>query len=673
MDPDVSPLPEGAEQLVRSPFDVTKAVDLNDPQIERTYVTFGGRDRSIVDPASAMPQFLTGLKGGGRTHLLRHYSYPLQKTRHERPLSQVQADGYIGIYFRCGGLNGSRFRGKGQSEERWATTFAYYMDIWITELLIATIADVNESEHWHDEDVSKVYIAVAQALQTPVSGIGEVARPLTAILEYLTQLRREIDWAVNNAAHTGRLDVQVRSNPGELIFSAAKSVSTLPGFENVTITFLADEYENLTEDQQVYFNTLIREKEAPSTFLVGGRSWGIRTHRTLSAGEVNKKGSEYELYPIDSAYASDPSEYQNFCRELIMRRLTAFDLDEQESASWISRLSFEADDRFHTKRLHQLLIRYAALERPYLVSLRNAVRRAKDSGVASDVVNALSIPDYPLIEKLALLRFYQLWAGGQEPSAETASAARKFVTPLLDGSEDRELTNFFKQRKSDAIAQIYSEAGRQTAYAGFTELVSLSGFLPRNLLMTLKYVSHWAQFHGENVFRGSGPISERALSEGVLEASSWYLSDAKPLGSEGEECEIAIRRLGQYLRSIRYANKPSEIDVATFSTSMTKVSPGALAVLERCVSHGLLIEVRGGRSARNHGARHRKFQLHPMLTPMWGLRPGRRGDATLDRATFEAIFNPKVEDLAFQQVREALEVSLNAPFRIITDTKDLLF
>lgn len=244
---------------------------------------------------------------------------------------------------------------------------------------------------------------------------------------------------------------------------------------------------------------------------------------------------------------------------------------------------------------------------------------------------------------------------------------------MLDGSEDRELTNFFKQRKSDAIAQIYSEAGRQTAYAGFTELVSLSGFLPRNLLMTLKYVSHWAQFHGENVFRGSGPISERALSEGVLEASSWYLSDAKPLGSEGEECEIAIRRLGQYLRSIRYANKPSEIDVATFSTSMTKVSPGALAVLERCVSHGLLIEVRGGRSARNHGARHRKFQLHPMLTPMWGLRPGRRGDATLDRATFEAIFNPKVEDLAFQQVREALEVSLNAPFRIITDTKDLLF
>lgn len=673
MESDVPPLSEGAERLVRSPFDVTKAVDLNDPQIERTYVTFGGRDRSIVDPASAMPQFLTGLKGGGRTHLLRHYSYPLQKTRNERPLRQVQEDGYIGIYFRCGGLNGSRFRGKGQSAELWATTFAYYMDLWITELLIATIADVNESEQWRDSEIVEVYLAVAQALQVPVSGIDDVARPLSSILGYLTQLRREIDWAVNNAAHTRRLDVKVRSNPGELVFTAAKSVSTLPGFEDVTITFLADEYENLTEDQQIYFNTLIREKEAPATFLVGGRSWGIRTQETLSAGEVNKKGSEYELYPIDAAYASDPSEYQKFCRDLIMRRLAAFDLDEEESAGWISRLSFEADDRFQTKRLHAVLTRYAALERPYLVDLRNAVRGAKGSGTASEVIQTLSVPEYPLIEKLAILRFYQLWSGGQEPSSESAAAARDFVTPLVDGSEDGELTNFFKHRKSDAIAQIYSESGRQTAYAGFAELVSLSGFLPRNLLMILKYVSHWAQFHGENVFRGSAQISERALSEGVLDASNWYLSDAKPLGTQGEECEIAIRRLGQYLHSIRYANKPSEIDVATFSTSLTQVSPDAHSVLERCVSHGLLIEVRGGRSARNHGSRHRKFQLHPMLTPLWGLRPGRRGDATLDRVTVEAIFNPKVEDLAFQRVRETLDMSLNAPFRGIADTTELLF
>lgn len=658
---------------MRSPFDITKAVDLNDPQIEDTYVSFGGRDRSIVDPASAMPQFLTGLKGGGRTHLLRHYSYPLQKTRNERPLSQVRADGYIGIYFRCGGLNGSRFQGKGQSKEAWASAFAYYMDLWIAELLIATIADVNESEQWSDEEAAGVYFAGARALQVSTSEAARVSRPLSAILDYITQLRREIDWAVNNAAHSGNLDVVVRSNPGELIFATAAAVSTLPGLENVTISFLADEYENLTEEQQVYFNTLIREKEAPATFLVGGRSWGIRTFETLSAGEVNKKGSEYELYPIDSAYSSKPRQYYHFCRDLIMRRLVAFNLDEQEAEGWISRLSFEADDRLFTNRLHAVMTRYPALERPYLARLRSAVKTAVSADAADEVIDAVSTPEHPLIEKLAILRFYQLWSGGRRPSSGLAKASRDFVAPLVDGTEGAELMNFFKHRKSDAVAQIYADVGRQTAYAGFTELVSLSGFLPRNLLMILKYVCHWAQFHGENVFRGSTPISEQALSEGVLDASRWYLSDAKPLGQQGEECEIAIRRLGQYMHSIRYADKPSEIDISTFSTSLTHVSPDALAVLERCVSHGLLIEVKGGRSGRNHGTRHRKFQLHPMLTPLWGLRPGRRGNATLERATVEAIFSPKVEDLAFQQVREALETSLNGPFRVVSDEEDRLW
>lgn len=114
---------------MRSPFEVTKAVDLNDPQIERTYVAFAGRERAIVDPASPMPQFLTGVKGGGRTHLMRHFSFPLQKARGTRPLAEIQADGYLGVYFRCSGLNGSRFVGKGQSTDTWSSAFAYYMDL----------------------------------------------------------------------------------------------------------------------------------------------------------------------------------------------------------------------------------------------------------------------------------------------------------------------------------------------------------------------------------------------------------------------------------------------------------------------------------------------------------------------------------------------------------------
>lgn len=658
---------------MRSPFEVTKAVDLNDPQIERTYVAFGGRERVIVDPTSPMPQFLTGVKGGGRTHLMRHFSYSLQKARGTHALDEIRADGYLGVYFRCSGLNGSRFAGKGQSSEVWSSAFSYYMDLWLTELLIATVRDIGESASWSDDDVVGVFYAVAESIRVPADAKSGGGQALADALDLLSALRVDLDWTINNAAHTGNLDINVRSNPGDLLFRTCQAVGDLPGFEGVRITFLADEYENLGYDQQVYFNTLIREKEAPATFLVGGRSWGIKTHKTLSAGEENKKGSEYELSTIEDTYARDPKAYETFCRDLIMVRLTDFGLSAEEAKEWIGRLSFESDDRFFSKRLGAVLDRYAPSERPYLVRLRAVIRQVRSVTVADEVATTLAFPDYPLLEKLAILRFYQQWAGGQAPSVDIALNARDWVAPLVDGSESVELTNFFNQRKSDAVAQIYNDANRRTAYAGFSELVGMSGFLPRSLLMILKYVAHWASFHGEEVFRGAVPISERALSEGVLDAAKWYLADAKPLGTEGEECEIAVKRLGRYLQSIRYSDKPSEIDITTFSSNLAGVSEEALAVLHRCLEHGLLLEVSGGRASRNHGSTHRKFQLHPMLTPLWGLKPGRRGDATFTTETVHAIFSPLVQELSFSRARETLEIALNAPFRGVIDTRDPLF
>ncbi|SFR56958.1 hypothetical protein SAMN04488591_2046 [Microbacterium azadirachtae] len=659
---------------MRSPFEITKAVDLEDPEIESTYISFRRRERSIVDPASAMPQFLTGVKGGGRTHLMRHYSYPLQKARaRTRPLTQIQEDGYLGVYFRCSGLNGSRFTGKGQPADTWSGVFAYYMDLWITELLVTTLQDLGGNVEWAREEEARLADVISRLLQLPELTATELETPFTFVRTRLAQVRAELDWAVNNAAHTGKLQPNIRSNPGDLIFQTCRAAGHLPGLEGIRITFLADEYENLDLEQQVYFNTLIREKEAPASFLVGGRRWGLRTHRTLSAGEENKKGSEYELHTIETIYARNKKAYEQFCRDMILVRMRAFGLNHDQATAWIDRLSFDEDDRFLNGRLQKVLEKYAPDERPHLVRLRASITKTQTTAIARKVAESLSFPDHPLVEKLAILRFYQLWAGGQSPSVELAQSARQWVSPLIDGGETTALSNFFTQRKSDAVAQIYRDADRKSTYAGFRQLVGMSGYLPRSLLMILKYVSHWADFNGENVFEGSAPISERALSEGVRDAARWYLSDATPLGTDGVQCHTAVTRLGEYFESMRYSDKPREINITTFSSNLDQLSPEALAVLLRCVAHGLLVEVDGGRSSRNHGARHRKFQLHPMLTPLWGLSPGRRGDATLTTEILEAIFNPTVGELPFRRIREALELEVNAPFTVATDTRRQLF
>src|SRR5215207_5948423 len=117
--------------MADNPFEVTKAVDFTDDQIVATWVDLpGGGFTHLADPRSPMPKFLVGGKGGGRTHLLRYFSYPLQRLRHGSLLEAIRNDGYVGIYFLCCGLNSSRFAKKGQSAETCAADVSYTTEIW---------------------------------------------------------------------------------------------------------------------------------------------------------------------------------------------------------------------------------------------------------------------------------------------------------------------------------------------------------------------------------------------------------------------------------------------------------------------------------------------------------------------------------------------------------------
>ena len=99
-----------------NPFNVTKAVDLDDKQIGDYWVDLpgGGGFQELVRPTSPMPMIILGGKGSGKTHILRYCSYQVQRMLHKSDVGAgLQEDGYIGIYLRCGGLNASRFSGKG--------------------------------------------------------------------------------------------------------------------------------------------------------------------------------------------------------------------------------------------------------------------------------------------------------------------------------------------------------------------------------------------------------------------------------------------------------------------------------------------------------------------------------------------------------------------------------
>lgn len=647
-----------------NPFEVTKAVDFTDDEIATRYVRFSDSEHSLVDPRSSTAQYLVGGKGGGRTHLMRYYSYPLQKNRADRPLLEyLGIEGYIGIYAPASGLDGSRFSGSRIPSESWSAVFAQALEIRLSILLVDVLADIEAANPAWSAAQQSAFVGQAtelfHGLELEISD-----PPLDSLRNSLAKHLRAIDIEVNNAPLSRKLNVDIAFNAGSLLFGIGTAARDhLPGLSDIKITYMLDELENLTSDQQMFVNTLVREKRLPTTFLIGAREWGLRTFKTLSAGEENRDGSEYHKVVPEDAYSKSEKQYTAFCLDVISKRLSESGLSDSESRTWSTKLNGETKS--------------ALLDRPLLEAIGNAQRRhlvrlrdvLGEAGAAVEFVEEavafVRFDDHPLLEKLAILHAYQNWSSRKKLSLSHFSGARSFIEPLADSSQTAlKLRNYLNLWKHDMAAQIYESQNSEQPYSGIDTLIRMSGYLPRSLLVTLKSITARAEWRGEKPFGDTGGISIATQSAGVREASAWYLNDARPLGQTGTDCDRAIRRFASLLQDIRYSDKPSEVNVTSFSSSFEGADPRATQVVEECVKHRLLLEVAGGRQARNRGSVHRKYQLHPMLAPFFGLGLGRRGDLSLSGYEVSTVFSPDSDDARFRKFAKERVAPMLAPFSV---------
>lgn len=654
-----------------NPFEITKAVDFTDDEIRATFVDYplGGFD-SFASPASPVSKYLVGGKGGGRTHLMRHYSYALRKPSEASVLEQVSDDRYLGIYFRCSGLNSNRFRGKKISAGAWSDAFNFYLDVWLTEHLLNILVDINTTDQAWDLDVQQSFVrAIVSELHLSASiteGIAASAS-IDELRNALATFRKMMDRSINNAAIRGSLDIEIISNPGALIFATtAAARSELVGLGGVLFSFLIDEFENLTADQQMYVNTLLREKNLPTSFLIGSRRWGVKTHRTYSANEENKKGSEYEWVELEGSYR-DAGKFDQFCLDLALRRLAQAGVRHLESADDLRQV-FSSRDAILTDRLGdelalRLLDGIAPQRRPHMRRLHvNVLRSTRSTEVANLIFDSISRPDSPMSEKLSIHKFYQAWSGGRGPSLDAAQEAAAEIDDLRNGAESTALDNFLNLWKNDLLAQVYLDSDRRSPYLGIDKFIEMAGYLPRSFLMTMKYVTRAALVRGESPFDSEHEISSNAQMAGVLEASQWFLRDARPTQGLGAECERAIRRLGTLFNRVRYSDKPVEVSCVAFSTDFYGISPKAREVVEACSSHSMLSEIVAGRKTRNQGSVWFKYQLHPMLAPIFALPTGRRGELRLTSEEMTAIFDPETSEEKYSSVMRRKLTSMYAPF-----------
>lgn len=657
-----------AEELT-NPFEVTKATDFDDGQIAATWVDLpaGGGFRSLIDPRSPVAKFVLGGKGSGRTHLMRYYSSSLQALRiRERGFDALSEEGYAGIYVNCGTLNPGRFGGKGQSDDKWNAIFAYYFDLWLASRMLIAADELwtagGNTDQISDRvspDILSLFDVSSQSSQNALSNLRDILR--------------EIDFAVNDAAVTRELRVTIRASPGRVLFGTTEGLGRLSAFNGLQFALLLDEFENFSEAQQRYVNTLIREKRPRVGFLVGARSFGVKTFNTLG-GEINREGSEFETIVLDSLHLRKSGDYSRFCRSLVARRLVQAGLVPREEEESLSRtLNTYFFQPLHTRlgEPETAFISDSSIDgRKSLTKLRGQLQdyhpQSLTDGDIHDIVRLLHRPESPLVEKLAVYLLYRAWHQ-QENLREAATRIHQEANDFIAGATKSLFALTMGHFRDDMVAQLLKEHRQKQRYLGFSEFVERSAGLPRGLIVALKHTFRWAVFNGESPFASGHAISEDSQRTGVREAASWFLQDLPGIGPNGAHAQRATERLGSFLRSLRFSDKPSESSLCTVSLDSGTLSENAQSIVDSCVEFSFLLRTISGHKDRNTRMRKRKLQLHPMLCPLWDLPTSRRGVVELSAEEAAAIFDEtKAHGLdALTRVRLR---RMNAPFRLAADS-----
>lgn len=135
--------------MIANPFDINKAVDYTDQDIFRYWVDINENAgfSGILKPNTLMPMIIEGSKGSGKTHIMKYYSYELQKIRLQSEDGKslkcsFENENFIGVYIRCSGLNANVFSGKGLDGNTWESLFAFYWELWIGERLLNVLSDM---------------------------------------------------------------------------------------------------------------------------------------------------------------------------------------------------------------------------------------------------------------------------------------------------------------------------------------------------------------------------------------------------------------------------------------------------------------------------------------------------------------------------------------------------
>ncbi|MDR1556779.1 MAG: hypothetical protein LBS88_07080 [Tannerellaceae bacterium] len=657
---------------MNNPFDITKAVDFTDEQIIEYWVDISSKGgfKDLLKPTSVMPMILLGSKGSGKTHLMRYFSYELQKIKYQEDLKKgIEDDKFIGIYVRCSGFNSERFSNKGQSDEVWGNIYAYYWELWLAQITLNVIVDLQNKDIVNILDEQELVAQIVGLLNKQPENTS-IPVNLKELVDLFSSLQRKVDYEVENCIFNddNKLHIDILLSPSKITYGLpAIMTKFVPFFKNKIFLYLIDELENISESQQRLIQTLIREKNTSCTFRIGARLYGVRTYKTLGSGEENREGSEFEQVVLDEFLRSNNKNYIDFMRRVCEHRLKingVYFSEKQKIDNFIESFDYKSfSDKIKSKKPSQA--------QSYFTKLKEKLRgRMSEDEISSITINLSS--DNILVERTNLLLFYRVWNDLnkknsqkekktlEQISSDIKEDALKYISkPTNENNPQAKVLNKFKR---DIIDMLARETREDIPYYGFEDFVKMSSGTLRNLLNILKHSYKWTYFNeAKEAFNNRTKINLDAQTKGIKDTIDWFFEDNRIPATKNGKLVDCVDRLGRFLRELKYSDTPPECSINIFGLNLETLSVEARDTFNFLEKYSYIIKSEENRRDKNSNDKYRTYNINGTIIPHWELSLSKRGIVILSVEEAESIFNLNQSD-EFEKILRKRKQRYNAPF-----------
>ena len=662
-----------------NPFQITKATHLDDEGIYKYWVDIlENEDKQksffeILSLNSSLPLRILGGKGSGKTHLLRFFSYPVQKIKankkHVDLVTQIQKDGFFCVYLELGNFGFTRFRGRGATEEAWDEWYYYYLNIVLIESFLKIIVDLFEITSLSldgntIENICKDYLFIEDITPpTTVFDLFDLFKTQHKLID--KQISRLKMGLIDNFSDISPL-FDTRSH---IFFSIIESIMNgIPEFTNVKTMLFIDQIEDLSIAQQMFLNNFLRHPQSLKKVVirVAGRLYAVKTEEAYDAGEKLHESAEIKTYTIESFIKDDlnyKKTHEKFSLRLFKNRLenAGFPTVNDEEI----KNNFICDD--HVEILQHISNKHPhSIERIYFKAFQKNLFKYQKRLSLSDqdietIVTNLSCSSKVLLEKTNVFLFYQDWSSSKNLVESSLAIKKSNISYQKHEKGKNRHKTALRLHKEDLIRQLYRDYSKPYQYCGFNTIMSMTYDNPRNFISILKYTYNNASFFEEAIFSYDSKLSSKVQDISIREASSWFWDNA--ILDVNSTVIGGIARLCEYFREAQFSDKPVEKTLISFAYYVPEAPDYINTYIDDALARSLLIEDKNGKKAKNDpGKILRKININPMLSPKWDLPVTVGGTAEINCQDLEAIFCTSNDD--WKTKRTLLTQSLNIPFSV---------